>query len=33
VQFAAPPLGEARLLTLASQLEAETGWAERRPEL
>jgi amidase len=33
VQFAAPPLGEAQLLTLAAQLEAETGWAERRPEL
>ena len=33
VQFAGPPLGEAKLLTLASQLEAETNWAERRPEL
>jgi amidase len=33
VQFAAAPLGEAQLLTLAAQLEAETDWAERRPEL
>jgi len=33
VQFAGPPLGEADLLTLAAQLEAETNWAERRPEL
>jgi amidase len=33
VQFAAPPLGEAHLLTLAAQLEAETNWSERRPEL
>jgi amidase len=33
VQFAGPPLGEAKLLTLAAQLEAETNWAERRPEL
>ena len=33
VQFAGPPLGEADLLTLAAQLEAETSWAERRPEL
>ncbi|HEY1593785.1 MAG TPA: amidase [Thermoleophilaceae bacterium] len=33
VQFAGQPLGEAALLTLAGQLEAETGWAERRAEL
>ena len=33
VQFAAPPLGEATLLSLGAQLESETGWAERRPEL
>jgi amidase len=33
VQFAGPPLGEAKLLTLASQLESETNWAERRPQL
>jgi amidase len=33
VQFAAPPLGEAALITLAAQLEAETGWPERRAEL
>jgi amidase len=33
VQFAGPPAGEALLLSLASQLEAELGWAERRPEL
>ena len=33
VQFAGPPLGEAQLLTLAAQLETETGWHERRPEL
>ena len=33
VQFAGQPVGEAALLSLASQLEAETGWAGRRPEL
>jgi amidase len=33
VQFAGQPLGEAALLTLAGQLEAETGWAERRAQL
>jgi Asp-tRNA(Asn)/Glu-tRNA(Gln) amidotransferase A subunit family amidase len=33
VQFAGQPVGEAALLTLAAQLEAECGWAERRPEL
>ena len=33
VQFAAPPVGEAQLLTLAAQLEAETGWQQRRPDL
>jgi amidase len=33
VQFAGKPVGEAALLTLAAQLEKETGWAERRPEL
>jgi amidase len=33
VQFAGQPRGEAALLTLAGQLEAETGWAERRAEL
>jgi amidase len=33
VQFAAPPAGEALLLSLASQLEAEQQWTERRPSL
>ncbi|HEY2601728.1 MAG TPA: amidase [Thermoleophilaceae bacterium] len=33
VQFAGKPLGEAKLLTLAAQLEAELQWARRRPEL
>jgi amidase len=33
VQFAAPPLGEAQLLTLGAQLEAECAWAERRADL
>jgi amidase len=33
VQFAGQPLGEPLLLSLASQLEAELRWAERRPEL
>jgi amidase len=33
VQFAGQPVGEASLLTLAAQLEAECGWAERRAEL
>jgi amidase len=33
VQFAGQPLGEAALLTLASQLEAETGWPARRADL
>jgi amidase len=33
VQLAAPPLGEATLISLAAQLEAEQRWQERRPEL
>ena len=33
VQFAGQPVGEAALLSLASQLEAECGWVERKPEL
>jgi amidase len=30
-QLVGPPDGEARLLSLAAQLEAELGWPERRP--
>jgi Asp-tRNA(Asn)/Glu-tRNA(Gln) amidotransferase A subunit family amidase len=33
VQFAGQPLGEAALLTLAAQLEAECGWVDRRPQI
>jgi amidase len=33
VQFAGQPVGEAALLSLAAQLEAECAWAERRPSL
>ena len=33
VQLAGQPLGEAALLTLARQLEAETDWTARRPDL
>jgi amidase len=33
VQVVGPPAGEAALLTLAAQLEAELPWAERRPEI
>ena len=33
VQLAGQPAGEALLITLAAQLEAEQGWGERRPAL
>jgi len=33
IQLVGPPCGEELLLTLASQLEAERPWADRRPEL
>jgi amidase len=33
VQFAGKPVGEAALLSLAAQLERETDWANRRPDL
>jgi amidase len=32
-QMVAPPRGEATLLAVAAQLEAATGWADRRPPL
>ena len=32
-QLVGPPDGEARLLSLGAQLEAELGWPERRPTL
>ena len=33
IQLVGPPIGEELLLTLASQIEAERPWADRRPEL
>ena len=33
IQLVGPPVGEELLLTLASQIEAERPWADRRPEL
>jgi amidase len=33
IQLVGPPIGEELLLSLASQLEAERPWADRRPEL
>jgi amidase len=33
VQLVGPPIGEELLLSLASQIEAERPWADRRPEL
>ena len=31
IQLIGPPVAEGSLLSLAAQLEAEVGWAERRP--
>ena len=33
IQLVGPPIGEELLLSLASQVEAERPWADRRPEL
>ena len=33
IQLVGPPIGEELLLSLASQIEAERAWADRRPEL
>ena len=33
IQLVGPPIGEELLLSLASQVEAEQPWADRRPEL
>ena len=33
IQLVGPPIGEELLLTLASQIEAERPWADRRPDL